>query len=278
MTEENVTKLEGKYATLVTNIAGKLHQNMDSISLRMFRLHMTTYFPNAKNSIAKSSSVIEVFEAISGVKKWNCFSCTAIEEICSKFGNCDKDITKWISDYKNELAGFNATTKIVDYMKSQEHCEALDVNNVKEDKPIQQSMTEYDDQYCNNLQVKLKAPVADKCLDYIDQLWASIRVYLYLPPLPVILKRICKGCIEVIWHIPTRLAQEILFKAQHLTEVASNFEISVVKLNHNILYADPEVSIITFTVKTLVCKAQLKVAFSWAEHTGLCAIHIHQCA
>ena len=240
---ENLARLEGKYATLIANIAEKLDE-MD-INIKIFRLHIATFLQNEKNTLVNASNVIEIFEVVSGSKILNYSSCAAIEEICRRFGGGNTDLIRWINEYKIELAGFNATTKIVDYMRSKKAAESLYLNQIEEEKPIQDTMAEYDDKYCHSLCLKLKSPVAEKCLDYIDQLWASIRVHLYLPSLPVLLKSICKGCIEVTWLISTRLAQEIIVKAMCFTDVAQIFEISMVKLDHNILYVEQEVSTVT---------------------------------
>ena len=45
------------------------------------------------------------------------YYCTPIEEIAKEFGGDDLELRGWIDDYKSELAGFKATTKIVDYIK-----------------------------------------------------------------------------------------------------------------------------------------------------------------
>ena len=150
---------------------------------------------------------------------------------------------KMINNFKSKLAGFKATTKIIQYMIHTQQDE-VDIELEPDTPSIQQAMAEHDNKYRHKLSVKLKARVTDKCLDYIDELWASVTEYLYLPTLLTLLKSICDGCIEVTWLIPSRLVQEIKAQAQRLTVVAQQYDIVTVKLDNGILYPDnSEVSV-----------------------------------
>ncbi len=229
--------MELNYATLVTNVAERLGQiNVDFHSLR---LHTTTYFSEEKHTLTKASSIVDIFVALSGLTKWKCDSISALEEICKKFGRSDRDLMKMIHDYKSELAGFRATTKIVHYMR----CTKLDDMEVAgELEPIApsilQTMAEHDNRYCHKLSIKLKTRVTEKCLDYIDELWASLVEYLYLPTLPALLKHIHDGCIEVTWLISNKTVRALLAKAQWSAEVAQHFEIIRIQLDHEIIYSE----------------------------------------
>ena len=72
--------------------------------------------------ISNASGIADIFEAISRHQLWDYTHCSPIMEISEKFGGDDPELTEW-KDYKLELAGFYATSKIVDYitvLKSEE--------------------------------------------------------------------------------------------------------------------------------------------------------------
>ena len=93
-----------------------------------------------------------------------------MEEIVKKFGENDSQLTGWISDYKSEVAGFKAVTKIADYIEA-----CSDEEDVADsEQSIRQNIAQYDKRYCRKLSIKLKARITHKSLDYIDEFWRSI--------------------------------------------------------------------------------------------------------
>ena len=112
--KENHAKIKGSYATLVRKVRSKLGGK--DIDMKDFRLYILNLFPPG-DLIADTISVADIFEAVSRHQLWDYSYCTPIEEIAKEFGGDDLELRRWIDDYKSELAGFKATTKIVDYIK-----------------------------------------------------------------------------------------------------------------------------------------------------------------
>ena len=114
-------------------------------------------------------------------------------------------MSKYISSYKAELAGFKATTKIIDFIE-----ECNDEEDIAySDDSIGQFKARYDKKYYRRLAVKLKSPVAENSLEYVDDFWRSIADLFLLPSLPVLLESIHRGCTEITWSISSKAASKI---------------------------------------------------------------------
>ena len=167
----NLARIRGRFATLVTKVTDNLKRK--NIDMEEFHLYIITFFP--RGIVSNANSVAEVFEAISQQQLWDHLSYSPLKEVSEKFERDDPQLKEWISEYKSELSGFKATTKIADYIK---------VNNEDEDMAEPEErlhMARYDKCYYRRLSFKLKTPVTEKSLDYIDELWRSIAEYFYLP-------------------------------------------------------------------------------------------------
>ena len=212
--------LESKYATLITSVAEKLTQL--NASVEHLKLHVATYLGEEVQRLHQVSSITAVFAILSGIQKWKCDTIAPLEEICIHFGCRNTDLMKLINEYKSSIAGFRATTRIIDHMNT------MDLDKVGRS----------NDGYFHDLSCKLRANISEKCLDYIDQLWASLIVQLPIPPLPALLRHIRAGCIEVMWRISATTAQDIRGTKERLKEVAQRFEIIRVELDQEILYGE----------------------------------------
>ena len=149
---ENQAKIKGSFATLMRRVTNKLESNV--LDMKDFRLYMLNLFPPG-DIIADSLTVTDIFETISRHRLWDYSYCTPIEEIAKEFGGDDMELKGWISNYKSELAGFKATTRIVDYIKL---CKE-EVEIAESGQSLQQDIVHYDRQYCRKLTIKLKSRV-----------------------------------------------------------------------------------------------------------------------
>ena len=138
----------------------------------------------------------------------------------------------WSSDYKAELAGFKATTKIVDFIKACSDEEEI----ADSDQSIRHNMARYDKRYCRKLTIKLRARVTEKSLRYSDEFWRSNADHSFLPCLSVLLDDIQRGCIEVTWCVPTLLALQIRANIQDSTDFLRQLAIMRVVMDGEILY------------------------------------------
>ena len=232
--KKNLTKIKGSFATLVTNITTNLMKK--NIDMGELRLYITTLFPPG-DFVAYAKSVAEVCEAISHHQLWDFHSFTPVEEIVKKFGGNDPQLTGWIHDYKSEVAGFKAVTKIANYIEACREEEDI----ADSEQSIMQNIA-HDKRYHRKLSIKLKARITEESLNYIDQFWRSIADYFFLPSLPVLLDTIKEGCVEVTWLVPTVPALQIEANMEDSEDFWRNLEVTRVEMDGAILYHAPEAS------------------------------------
>ena len=224
---KNLAKIKGSFASLVTKVTDNLKRK--GINMADFRLYVITLF--SRDIVSNANSVAEIIEAISRHRLWDYLSYSPIEEISRKFGGDDPELSMWISEYKSELAGFKAITKIADYIK---------VSNEDEDSMAEPKdrlkIARYNKQYYRRLSFKLKTPVTENSLDYIDKLWSSIAEHFFLPSLSVLLDTIKKGCVEVTWLVPTSSALKIQTNIHNSKEFLQANHMTRVMLDWDLLY------------------------------------------
>ena len=106
-------------------------------------------------------------------------------------------ITGTTSDLKNLL---KVSTKLIDYISVAE-------SDYRPDEKHEKSGREY----YQEISVKLgDTTVADCSLEYIDDLWNEIVTIYDLPSDVAILHSIHKGCILIVWCIPSCIGPKIL--------------------------------------------------------------------
>ena len=174
------------------------------IDIKAFCSFIANLFPPG-NFLSNMDSVMEVFSALTHNQLWNHFSCSTIESIYNEFGGGDPKLRGWIDNYKAELAGFKATTKIINYIREW-NCEE---DIADSEQSIAQYRACYDKDYCIKLAIKLKRRITEKSLEYIDEFWRSIADLFLLPSLLVLLKRIKEGCTEITWLVSPEIASLI---------------------------------------------------------------------
>ena len=248
-------RIQGCFAALVKRVSLKL-STMD-IDMHGFRLYVSTLFPPG-DFVFKNDTIMEIFSAITHNRLWDHFYYSPVEQICKEFGWEDLEVRGWINRYKAELAGFKATTKIIDYIK-----ECNDEDEIADsEQSIHLYKARYDKKYCRKLTVKLKVPVTEKSLDYIDEFWRSIADLFLLPSLPVLLEKIREGSTEVTWFISAIAASQIESAILNADSVRlfQRFEVMQIILNSRIVYtANQDDMISLLWTELLETKEQLKV-------------------
>ena len=238
-------KIKGSFATLVRKVTRKLKKS--DVDMEDFRLYILNLFPPG-DIIVDTVSVADIFAAVSRHQLWDYLNYAPIEEIAKEFGGNDLELRGWIDDYKSELAGFKATTKIVDYIKL-----CSDEKEIADsDQSLREDIARYDRRYCRQLTVKLKSRVTEKSLDYIDQFWRSIADHFLLPSLSALLDSIQEGCVEVTWLVPTLSALQIQANIQDSTQFLAKLEVIRVIMEGEILYDEESLEEVGIQVNTRV--------------------------
>ena len=230
--KENELKIKKSFAALVRKVVEKLETR--NINMKSFNLYAVNLFPPGDFIPSASSvNVAEVFESISRNRLWNHLHYSPIAAIIEEFLGDDQELEAVVKSYRAELAGFLATTKIIDYIKK---CNSDDDEIADPDECLH--MARYDKCYCKTLTTKLNARVTEKSLDYIDKLWRSIAEYFCLPSLTVLLETIKEGCIEVTWLVPSLSAIQIQANIQDSKDFLRSHGIICMTLDEELLYTE----------------------------------------
>ena len=222
----NKKNIEAKFAILLTNVCNKLKAK--TISVEDLQMFLTSIFPQGEY-ISKSSSIHEIFEGITRQKLWNYWNYYPLDKTAQGFAP-DEEMKSWIETYKQDLKSYKVTTKLIDHIAtvdSDSSDEALSEEHL--------SKTDY-----KKLSFKLKIKFTDHTLMYIDDLWNEFAELYGLPPYVALLDRVSKGCISIVWLIPSYLAHKILSAAPHSGAFYHKREITRVELDGQCIYQEGE--------------------------------------
>ena len=253
VTRQNQGTIRAKYAALLTRVCNRLKQKQ--INVRDLRLFMITLFSNG-DCIPHSTDIQGIFEAITCKQFWDYWNYSPLEAIVQQFGADDAEMLSWVSEYKHDLAGFKACTKIVDYLSVVESDTSFDESD--SDEPTAATPAKYDRRYRRRLSVKLKVNIAEHTLLYIDRLWSSIAEILFLPPLSALLDCIRKGCITIVWLIPTGLTPRCLQQVPRASSFFRANSIQSICLEERCIFSE-EIAIAVQQIPTKkVCNCELR--------------------
>ena len=183
------------------------------------RFLLNSYF--LKDYISKSSDVNAIFETVNCYKLWDFWNYEPIANIVKEFATDDPELTSLMKHYRQDLESYKVTEKLID------HINAFSLTR-KEEEELKHA-ARYDEQYYKTLSMKLQMRVTEHSLKYIDDLWDEFATLYSLPRHEALLDHVHKGCISVVWLIPSRLAPQILdatplngdfYHKHNITEVA----------------------------------------------------------
>ena len=187
------------FAKLLSDVRRKLKAIQTNPEALKYFIY--SYFP--RDYISKSSTVDEVFDILTQYKLWNYWNYETLADVVREFAADDPEIKSLMETYKQDLESYRATTNLLDHIS--------DVNATPADEEELEQAEIYDKQYFKTLSVKLKMRFTNHTLKYIDDLWKEFANLYSLPPRVALLDHIHKGCVSVVWLIPSHLAPQILW-------------------------------------------------------------------
>ena len=159
---------------------------------------LNSYF--LQEYVTESSDVEEIFDTVNHYKLWDYWNYEAIANIVEEFAADDPELTSLMENYKQHLQSYKVAEKLID------HIDAFSL--APEEEEVQAAR--YDQQYYKTLSMKLQMRFTDHSLKYIDDLWNGFATLYRLPPHVALLDHVHKGCVSIVWLVPSRLASQIL--------------------------------------------------------------------
>ena len=197
----------GKFATLVKNASSKLQSIVNVGDFWVFVVNL--FQPG--DCIPDSSSVREIFCAITKNGLWDCVNYSPLKLIVEEFACDDTEMSDWVKQYEEAVSGYMLCTKISD------HIDVVAVSNSSDtdsDEQLEEKPAKYDPRYYRSLSLKVKAKVTEASMQCVSELWKSFASRYHLPSRMAILDSIRAECILVTWLIPTKHTLELFQKAR----------------------------------------------------------------
>ena len=128
---------------------------------------------------------------------WDFINYYLLESIIEEYG--DDRAKEMMEQYKQDLTGYLLVTTIKD------HLDAVDLEHP----------TIPQEELFSSLTTKVKGVnISSQSLEYVNNLWESLRKQFSLPKHILVLYKIAKWCLEISWCVPVKLAAYIIRKAK----------------------------------------------------------------
>ena len=202
MTKSALGEIKSSFASLLIEVRSALEKKR--VKVKDVRLFFVGYFEGDCN-IPKRASLSEIFESITSAKLWRYDHYDPLQKVAEKFLLTHPAVCH-VTEYISKLAGFNITTRIIDFINLSE------LEDSKEDKNNPFSPKKYDQSY-HELTVGLKldrsVKLSELTLVKVDEIWKALQKKFNLPSLTAVVDKIVEGSLKITWlilpHVEKRL-------------------------------------------------------------------------
>ena len=200
MTETILRKIRSRFSLLVIDVQSSLEER--KVGVKKVHQFLLNFF-EGDCDIPEVSDMTKLFNSITTAKLWHYDHYGPLEELAESFLPDDDSARAQITEYKTQLCGFQATTRIIDFAELSE----LE-DSEEDDKPF--SPKKYNRYYRKiSFKLNLKKDISELMLDYIDQLWKMLMKEFRLPPLTAIIDKIIEGSLTVTWLVLPHVVKKI---------------------------------------------------------------------
>lgn len=247
MKKNSTTQINSEYEKLKSAIKRKLKKTTE-LDIDDFYSHIISIFePEDVAKIIPDMSTREdvdkVFKVLTKNRLWGFGDVSQLASIADRFieGDDSASIQQMIQGYRNDLSGYRATTKIVDWMLSNELKERDDDEDEMYES-VASNPDKYSRKYRRKLSAKLfkdaegRAQLTMKSLEYIERIWNNLCAEFDISSLSAVLDDIQTGCIQVTWLISPPSASKVLDHIGEAVEFLRSKFISIILIEDIIIY------------------------------------------
>lgn len=225
----NEEEIKGRFAYLLISVQSALEANHVKVEdvrkfvIEMFRCH---------DDCIPKTNLSDIFNAVSVNNFWNYQHHSPLETLIR---NLIPDHRSLMTQYKERLSGFYATTKLIEYIQEK----YLQYDSDTEIDSGTSSEKSYDTKQYRKLTVKLKMPerkLTQISMIYVRDLWISFADEFNIPSLTAVIDKILEGSLEIVWLILPHLAESISMSAHKSVEFFHRHDIIYVAIDDNIVY------------------------------------------
>ena len=224
---ENQQVINEKFAVFQMNVCDKMLEN--GVDIEKFRFFVVAIFPPGDCIPPLPTNLTKIFEAITQHGLWDSLHYSPLVRIVRKFGADDPEMKAWIQNYKKDLRSYTLLTKIEDYIVSE---------LVTSAEPPPGKKAKYDYRYC--CPVEWKTDFDDHTLHYFTEVWEMFSDRFLLPDSPptALLDRVRRGCVSVVWLVPSYLIPQLLKRVQVDTIFFQKHRILKVTVGGDVVYEE----------------------------------------
>ena len=201
----------------------------NGVDIKTFRLFVVALFPPGDCIPPLPTNLTEIFGAITHHGLWDCLHYSPLAQIAREFGAGDPEMEAWIRGYKKDLRSYTLLTKVDDCIESELVASA---------EPPPAKRAKYDPRYC--CAVEMKTDFDDRTLLYLADVWEKFSDRYLLPDSPptALLDRVRRGCISVVWLVPSYLIPQLLKIVQVDTTFFQKHRILKVTVGGEVVYEE----------------------------------------
>ena len=224
---ENRQVINEKFAVFLMNVRDKMLKN--GVDIEKFWLFVVALFPPGDCIPPLPTNLSKIFEAITHHGLWDSLHYSPLVRIVRNFGAGDPEMKALIENYKKDLRSYTLLTKIEDYIVSE---------LVTSAEPLPAEKAKDDPRYC--CPVEWKTDFYDHSLHYLTEVWEMFSDRCLLPDSPptALLDRIQRGCVSVVWLVPSYLIPQLLKRVQVKTNFFRKHRILKVTVGGDVFYEE----------------------------------------
>ena len=210
--KENLRMIKQKFASVLALALTLLQdKNISVPNLRVFLA--AAYVPIGESNDARAvnpsrfisdvlgtaQSLSEVFEALMSHNLLNHINYHVLRSIIDHYAH---EISAKLKEYEDQLGGYFLATNLQDYL-------AAELEQSQQTKPASKLLEDFS--------LKVNINVTQKKIKYVRELWTSLGCRIGLPLSALPLHKVKKGCIEIVWHLPSHLTHFATIQVQENT-------------------------------------------------------------
>ena len=201
----------------------------NGVDIKAFRLFVVALFHPGDCIPPLPTNLTEIFGAITHHGLWDRLHYSPLVQIARRFGAGDPEMEAWIQDYKKDLKSYTLLTTVEDCIESE---------LVTSAEPPPAEIAKYDSRYC--CPVEWKTDFVDHTLHYLTDVWEKFSGRYILPNSPptALLDRVRRGCISVVWLVPSYLIPQFLKIVQADTTFFRKHRILKVTVGGEVVYEE----------------------------------------
>ena len=202
--ETALRKLKSSFSSLVMDVQSSMEDR--KVEVKKVRRFLLGFFCG-ECSIQKEDDMDAIFDTITETRLWHYDHYGPLEELAAKFLPESDPVRAQVTEYKSQLSAFQATTRIIDFVK---------LNELEDREEISDrifSPKKYNGDYQTlTIRLELARDAKDAfelTLEHVNKLWKMLAKEFHLPPLTAVMDKIMEGSLTIIWLILPNIIEKI---------------------------------------------------------------------